>query len=431
MPLLPFRRRRFWTPFLFLFALLIFVPLAGCQGGPFGPNIPVAENVDQAFKDGLAKEDAAQKAQDASRRDDAVKLWGDASAYYGAVARKFAGSENGGRASLKQGEMAIKQADAPVSDNRNYAAAQVSLRNTLKEYPATGFPTIHTQAQAEYDKVVEMMDGENAKTAWYKVMDTLVNALGGNPKVSPIIAIFAIAIFVTLITWPFRRMQYKSAKEMTRYQPELSKIQAKYKGQPQLLMEKQQEFNKKHGVNQFAGCLPMLLQWPIVLVMYQVILHYQFHFRSATFLWVNPQAAEQTVNWPGPLAGMIGHNLGEQDTLLLLIYAVSMFVQSKLTPTPPTSDPAVAEQQKMMSSVMPVMFFVMMLQWHLPSAFVLYWLSSNILAVTQQWYINRTLPTPPPLVLDADGSPIEEGASAPKPLTANAKLVSPKNKKRK
>ncbi len=420
----PIRRAGRIAPLLLLAPLAF--GLAGCQpGGPLGPNIPVAENVDQAIRDGQAKEDAAQKVAEAGSKDEATRLYTETATYYGAVARKFAGTQKGGDALLKQAELT-------ENGVKNNQGALVEYRNVLKQYPAGAFPELHTKAQSEYDAVIVKMDSENSQTAWYKVMDGLVKGLGGNP----VFAIFFIALMVTVVLWPLRIKQFASAKEMQRYQPYLNTLREKYKGDMQILASKQQEFFKEHGINQFSGCLPALLQWPVTIVMYRVILYYQYHFRDSHFLWINPSSAQASQTFPWPLTGALAHNLGEQDLLLLLLYAVSMFAQSKLTPVSPSADPSVVEQQKMMSTIMPVMFFVMMLQWQLPSAFVLYWLVSNVFFVAQQWYINKHLPTPPPFVLGETGAKVVNpgdgsGDAKSGALAPNAKLVSPKNRKKK
>ena len=123
------------------------------------------------------------------------------------------------------------------------------------------------------------MDAENSQTAWYKVMDTLVKALGG----SPVVAIVFIAFAVTLVLWPLRIRQFASAKEMQRYQPELNKLRDRYKGDMQLAAQKQQEFFKEHKINQFSGCLPALLQWPVTIVMYRVFCIISFTSAIRTF----------------------------------------------------------------------------------------------------------------------------------------------------
>ena len=100
---LPLPRRSVLPVLLTLLLAPLALGVAGCQqGGPLGPPIPVAENVEQALRDGQAKEDAAQKVAEAGSKDEAVRLYGEAAAYYGAVGKKYAGTENGGAALLKQ-----------------------------------------------------------------------------------------------------------------------------------------------------------------------------------------------------------------------------------------------------------------------------------------------------------------------------------------
>lgn len=416
-------RRALWLALL-LFVLPMGLTTAGCN--PFAPQVQVADAPEQAFKDGQAKEDDAQTADRNRDKSQAVERWNTTANYYAAVSRKFAGSENGLRALLEQSE-ALQHAD------NNQAALNV-LKSATKQYTpgANQTPALHDlyeQVRTAENDLIGRMDAQNSQTAYYKVMDTIVNLFGGDNRLAPVLAIFAIAILVTGVLWPFRRWQYRSAKEMQRYQPELEKLRNRYKNDPQQAMVKQQEFFKTHGINQFAGCLPALIQMPVTLLMYQVILHYQFHFTQTHFLWVNPQSGDFASHLPFPLTGAFGHHLGEPDLVMLLIYAASMFVQSKLMPVTST-DPTAIEQQKMMAVTMPAFFFVMMLQWQPASAFVLYWFVSNLLTLGQQAIINRSLPTLPPLVLaDVDGD--ITGANEAKPLTANPKLVSPKNKRKK
>jgi YidC/Oxa1 family membrane protein insertase len=434
MPLTSYFKSR--RPGLLILLLLLVLPLgvttAGCN--PFVRPPAVSDNAEQAFRDGEAKKADAEKAEKNGDRQVAIKRWGDVASYYAEVARKFANTENGLRA--------VKEQAAAMERAGNKFGAQNALKVALRQYSAAAFPALRPQLEQQYNDLVQRLDEENSQTVYYKIMDGLVRALGNDPRISTVLAIFVVAIAVTLIVWPMRTKQYRSFKEMQRYQPELKKIQDKYKGEPQVLYQKQQEFFKEHGINQFAGCLPMLLQLPITLGMYQVILHYQFHFRQATFLWINPASGNFGATLPPPLTGTMAHNLSEPDLPLLIVYAISMFLQSKLTPTTPTTDPAVAEQQKMMAVTMPLMFFVMMLQWQPASAFVLYWFISNVLGLLQQWYIYRTMPAMPPLVLSGDGggtmpsngntslSPTG-GDGVGKPMQANPKLVSPKNKRKK
>lgn len=411
--------------FVLLFLLAGGLPLAlgGCA---FAPQIDVPGNAAQALAEGQAKEKAANAKAAANDQSEADRLRNDAAAYYGAVARKFAGTENGLRALIAQARL--------YEAAKNFPLAQNTYRDALRQYPPGAFPALHREAQGRYDALVARMDRDNAKTPYYQAMDALVRLVGG----SHVLAIFIISIGVTLALWPLRAKQYRSMKEMQRHAPELKKIQEKYKGDKALQQEKVMEFYREHGFNPMAGCLPMLAQAPVLMLLYQVILHYQFQFAKSYFLWINPTTAAASANWPNPLTGAVARNLGEQDLPLLLVYALSMYFQTKLTPA---SDPAQAEQQKVMAVVMPAMFFVMMLQWHLPSAFVLYWFLSNVFAVAQQWWITRNIHLPPlPPAVDAlgngavppgDGPSPSNGSGAPaKPLAPNQKLISPKNRKR-
>lgn len=425
-----------WTPLRVLaYLLLVVVPLgtAGCGVPGFGPQVAVAENAAQALREGQAKADAVAKFENINSAE-AVRLRGEAAAHFGAVASKFAGSETGLRALLAQGR--LQEQDAP-----SRTLALETYRSALRQYPPIAFADLHRDVQARYDALIRRLDAENAKTPYYQAIDGLVRLMGG----SPVAAIVAISVGVTLALWPLRAKQYRSMKEMQRHAPELKKIQEKYKDDLQLRNEKTMAFYKEHGVNPMAGCLPLIAQMPVLWLLYHSIQLYQFQFARATFLWINETsaAASANLNLQGPLSilnGSIGRNLGEQDLPLLFVYALSMYFQTKLTPV---TDPAQAEQQKIMALVMPVMFFVMMLQWHLPSAFVLYWFLSNVLMVTQQWYINRSIVLTPlatstgvaavvgNVPLSGNGSAADNGVEqAAKPMTPNQKLISPKNRKR-
>lgn len=433
-PTNPSQRRPPRSLLLLLFALLLLLPLggAGCgtPGGLFGPHVDVSANPQTALEDGKKKESAAQAAATANNPGEATRLWTDAATYYGAVASKYSGTETGLQAVLTQGGIDENQ----LKDEKSLNAAHVLYRTALTQYPEQSVnPALRQQLVDANERAMRELDDVNARKPGYKVMDFLVHLLGNDPKTSPIIAIFLIAIFITVVLWPLRVAQYKQAKEMQRFQPEIKKLQEKYKDDPMLLQEKMREFQKEHGFNPFAGCLPALIQLPVTYGMYAVILNYQFHFRPCTFLWINPANGDAATHWPPPLTGAIGHNMSEMDMILLVIYGVSMFLQTRFS-LQATTDPQQAEQQKSMAVTMPAIFFIMMLQWKPASAFILYWFLSNLLAIGQQWWIYRTLPTPPPLVIGGGGNGAKsaaDDATATKPLAANPKLVSPKNRRKK
>lgn len=407
--------KRFRTLLASLFLLVTLVVVAGCT-----PPVDVPPAADQAIAAGKAKEQAAEQASKAGSKE-AAKLWGEAASYYAAVEHKFPGQSTGLQAAM---------AAAHINDEKldNTLNAWTQLRNVLKQYASVSVPE-----KAEADRLLEQLaqkQGEkNAKSPFFKAMDLVVHFFGNNPRISPVLAIFAIAIFVTGVLWPLRYKTFKAGKEMQKYAPEIQKIQKEYKDDPLKLQEKMREFQQQHGVNPMAGCLPAMAQIPVFLLMIQLISNYQFHFRNATFLWINPDTAAASLTWPAPLTGALAHHLGEQDLLLLLLYAITMFVQMKIAPPP--SDPTQAEQQKMMTNIMPVVYFVMMLNYQLPSAFVLYYFSSNLLSMGQQALIYRRLNKTMGVTLLAPAASGAPDPASSAPLAANEKLISPKNRKKK
>lgn len=413
-----------------LLALNLFVAgfvVTGCAG-LFGPRISVSQNEQTALQEGRDRLKKAEEAEAAGDKSEAQRIYTEAVGYYGAVANQFAGKPTGLEAQM---EVARIQAE----ELNNLQMAFQTLRSLVKQYPlnSLGTSNLPQQARDQYDRVVGRLDEENSRTAWYKVMDFLVQRIAGG---NSILALFIIAVLVTALTWPFRAKLIRQSREMAKFAPEMRKLQEKYKSDPLLYQEKTREFYKEHGVNPFAGCAPALLQWPITIVMYQLIVYYQFHFTGVHFLWINPAVGAISDSWAYPLTGALARNLSQPDTLLLLLFTFSTFVSMRLTPST-TADPQALEQQRMMSTFFPPFYFIMMLQWNIASAFVLYWLFSNVLGIAQQFIIYKTLPPVTPLVLKggddatpAGGSAASAGEAA-KPLEANPKLVSPKSRRKK
>jgi YidC/Oxa1 family membrane protein insertase len=152
------------------------------------------------------------------------------------------------------------------------------------------------------------------------------------------------------------------------------------------------ELYREYGINPLAGCFPALLQMPLFLTVYQFMLHYQFAFQKGTFLWINPSVAANT-------NGLTAPNLGEMDYPLIVLYGVTMLISVLMAPV---SDPTQAKQQRLMSVGMSLLFAVFMFFWPLPSAFVLYWVFTNILSSLQSYRAYR-LPLAPLQKVNAAG----------------------------
>jgi YidC/Oxa1 family membrane protein insertase len=184
-------------------------------------------------------------------------------------------------------------------------------------------------------------------------------------------AILVLTLVINLAMLPTRIQMMKSALKMQRIQPEMNSIKEKYKKykatDPRRADMNKEMFDlqKREGVNMFGGCLPMLVQWPLLFAFYRMLLH-TIELRQAPWLWI--------------------HNLAAPDPLHILpvFFIVTMFLVQYLTPSP-GMDPA---QQKMMAFTMPVFFGFM--TWNLSSGLALYWAFGNVINVIQQAIMNRT-----------------------------------------
>lgn len=220
----------------------------------------------------------------------------------------------------------------------------------------------------------------------YHMMEWLVNLTGANPQFSYWFAALMLAFLVRLAVFPLAQKQYLWGRRMSQLSPYIKEIQEKYKDKKTGQITDQQAMTtetmalyKKYGFNPFAGCLPLLIQLPLFLIIYQCMLLYKFEFTKGFFLWVQPNA--------GYFLGIpLAPNLGEKDYILIVIYGITMIVTTLLTPV---SDPANIKQQRLIGLGMAVMISVFMFIWPLPSAFVVYWIFTNVLATAQSLYVYR------------------------------------------
>ncbi|NCU79656.1 MAG: membrane protein insertase YidC, partial [Burkholderiaceae bacterium] len=143
----------------------------------------------------------------------------------------------------------------------------------------------------------------------------------------------------------------------------LLNLREQFKGDPQKLNRAMMDLYKQEKINPLGGCLPVVVQIPVFIALYWVLLS-SVEMRNAPWiLWI------KDLSVPDPYY------------ILPVIMAVSMFVQTKLNPTPP--DPLQAKIMMWMPIVFSVMFFFF------PAGLVLYWVVNNILSIAQQWQINQ------------------------------------------
>jgi YidC/Oxa1 family membrane protein insertase len=186
-------------------------------------------------------------------------------------------------------------------------------------------------------------------------------------------SIVVVTIALNFVLFPLKITSMKSMKKMQALQPQIAEINAKYKNvglrDPKKADQNQEvmELYKKHGVNPMGGCVPMVLQIPFFIAFYKVF-SVSVEMRGASWLWVTDLSQAETL----PIH------------LLPLIMVASQFVMQKMTPTTTGGDPS---QQKIMQ-FMPLMFGFMF--YNLSSGLVLYYLTSNLVGVAQQWFFNKT-----------------------------------------
>ena len=258
----------------------------------------------------------------------------------------------------------------------------------------------------------------NLGAALYHTMDFLV-ALTGRQSWSYFLAILMVSVLVKLALTPLSNKQYASMKEMQKLQPYMAELQAKHKNDKELLGRKMMELYKEHHINPAAGCITMLPTIPIMYLLYYMIRLYQYQFSHGTFLWIGSGLSHL-------FPSILGINLGQADWPLLILYAGSMYVTQKMT-IQPSMDPQQAETQKMMTIMTPFMTTYFFYQYHLPSAFVLYYLIFNILSTSQQKYYMRKRAGDQPFTgSDEDGgskrlplSPSGSGGGQAKAFPAN------------
>ncbi|MDM5148229.1 membrane protein insertase YidC [Candidatus Persebacteraceae bacterium Df01] len=189
---------------------------------------------------------------------------------------------------------------------------------------------------------------------------TLIENFVGNWGV----AIILLTFFIKLMFYPLSSVSYRSIARMKELSPRIKNLQERYKDDKQQQQQAMMALYREKKINPFGGCLPILMQIPVFIALYWVILG-SVELRQAPFiLWID--------------------DLSKADPYFIfpLLMGGSMFLQMRMSPTPP--DPT----QAMIIKVMPIFFTIFSL--FFPSGLVLYWLVNNLLSIAQQWHITRS-----------------------------------------
>ncbi|MDD4363451.1 MAG: YidC/Oxa1 family membrane protein insertase [Atribacterota bacterium] len=222
------------------------------------------------------------------------------------------------------------------------------------------------------------------------------------------LAIILLTIIIRIVMYPLMQKQMTSMKETQKIQPLMQEIQKKYKNDKEMLNKELMRLYREHNVNPMGGCLPLIIQMPILILFFQVLREFKYYIPNTDiidggFLWI-PNTVTHTIVENGAeitriIAGLAapeklfeiaGHSIG----ILPILVGVTMYIQQKLTtPSMPVasqggnaSNPA-ANTQKIMTTVMPLM--ITFISFSLPSGLSLYWVISTVFGIGQQLLINK------------------------------------------
>jgi YidC/Oxa1 family membrane protein insertase len=190
------------------------------------------------------------------------------------------------------------------------------------------------------------------------------------------VAIILLTVLIKAAFYPLSAASYKSMAQMRELAPRLQSMKEKFGDDRQKMQQAMMEMYRTEKINPMGGCLPILIQIPVFIALYWVLLG-SVELRHAPFFgWIQDLSAPDTLFGTLPWLNMpIG--------LLPILMGATMIIQTYLNPAP--TDPIQAKVMKIMPIVFSIFFFFF------PAGLVLYWLVNNILSIWQQWYVNKSI----------------------------------------
>jgi YidC/Oxa1 family membrane protein insertase len=187
--------------------------------------------------------------------------------------------------------------------------------------------------------------------------------------------IIVLTVLIKLLMAPLTHKSFVSMKAMQKLQPQMEKLKERYASDKEKLNKEIMELYRRNGVNPLGGCLPMVLQFPVFIGLYNA-LSTPIELRHAPFLWIKDLSRP---DWESLPLAFGGWHFG--IPVLTILMGASMFVQQWMTPS--AGDP---NQRKIMM-LMPLIFTFMFVSF--PAGLTVYWLVNNLLTIGQQYWINR------------------------------------------
>lgn len=272
------------------------------------------------------------------------------------------------------------------------------LVRAVYSYPEDTIPAAKTSARSwevylgplEYDivKAVGYNLQESVNYGWVEflakpLLDFLkwLNGYFHNYGVSIIVITIIIRLVFLPLTIKSMISMKKTQFQMEKLKPRMDAIKEKFKDDKAKQNAEIMKLYTSSGVNPLAslgGCFPLLIQLPVFIALYDVLLH-SIDLRHSSFLWIQDLSEPETLfDIPG---------IGIPFRILPLLMGVSWFISQKMTPMTPAAGGENMQLQMKMMQFMPIIFTVMF--WGLPSGLILYWTVSNILSIFQQMYVNH------------------------------------------
>jgi YidC/Oxa1 family membrane protein insertase len=193
------------------------------------------------------------------------------------------------------------------------------------------------------------------------------------------VAIILLTVLIKLLFYPLSEASYRSMAKMRVVAPKMQRLKEQYGDDRQRMQQAMMELYKTEKINPLGGCLPIVVQIPVFIALYWVLLG-SVEMRQAPFaLWVTDLSAPDRFFNELFNFSFFGYPIG----LLPIMMGATMIIQTRLNPEPP--DPVQAKIMKIMPIAFSIFFFVF------PAGLVLYWLVNNVLSIAQQWHINRSI----------------------------------------
>ena len=227
-------------------------------------------------------------------------------------------------------------------------------------------------------------------------------------------SIIGLTVVIRLLILPLTFKQVRSMQALQRLQPEMKKLQERYKDDRQRLNQEMMKFYQEHGVNPASACLPVLLQLPFFLALFYML-------RADLRIEICGQKAKPCGDIPGSegqafwfIDDLTSKETGTALVILIVLYVGSQLISGLITTF--TAD----RSQRIMMMALPFVFVAFIINFE--AGLIVYWITTNVWTIGQQLLVKKLLPAPEPLEIsdDRDGKPARGKPPAPKPAGATA-----------